>query len=376
MKNIAVFYGGKSSEHDISIITAVGLMGAIDKTKYKLYPIYIDLAGNWHYVKNYMNIHSYIKPKYRFDFSVGFFNRYILKRGCFGFKKYAQIDVCINCCHGINGEDGTLAGLIKLANIPLVGSGTLASSVGMDKTIMKDVFVKNNIPCVKYVYFTETDLQSNYNGVISKIEDTLMYPIITKPANLGSSIGINISKNRKELEKNIKIALKFDKKVIFEEVLPNLREINCSVIGNYKNCVASILEEPINWKTFLNFDEKYILSGNNKKRVDVHISADVDKKILDLSMQCFKLLGCSGVTRIDFLLNDKTKEVFVNEINTIPGSYANYLWKNSFEYGKLLDTLIEYAEDEYRYYNSCQFAFCSNVLKNYSGNKMAKKIKI
>ena len=375
MENVAVIYGGRSSEHDISIITAIGVMGALDKSKYNVIPVYINRDGLWVMPNNHLSIGSYIKRVKGKKLAVGFYDGCILKKRVIGFKKYKKINVAINCCHGMNGEDGSLAGLIKLAGIPMVGSGVLPSSVGMDKAIMKDVFCKNNIPCPKYLYFTELEFLNNKDYIIKKIEEQISYPAIIKPANLGSSIGINISKNRKELNKNIQIAWNFDKNIVVERVVQNLREINCSVIGNYKNCEASILEEPKNWKSFLDFDEKYILSGKNKKQVDVHIGQEMDDKIKELSKQCYKQLGCSGVVRIDFLLDDKAKEVYVNEINTIPGSYANYLWKHKYTYTMLLDRLIIFAKQEFEYMNECSYSFKSNVLQKYGGGKNYSKIK-
>ena len=295
MKNLAIFYGGKSVEHDISIITAINLLSNVDKKKYNVFPVYIDKNNNWKILKNYMNISSYICQPSGVFLVTGFYNKYLVKKGAFGLKRLAKIDVAINCCHGAYGEDGSLSGLLKLAGIPLVGSGVLASSVGMDKAMMKDVFVANGIPCPKYYYFTEMDYNIHKYELMNKLEADIEYPMIVKPSGLGSSIGINISKNRQDLINNVEIALKFDKKVIVESVIENLREINCSVIGNYNEVRTSILEEPKNWKTFLNFDEKYLNFDSSKKQIDVHINQQIDDQIRQLAIKCFKLLGCSGV---------------------------------------------------------------------------------
>lgn len=371
MKNLAIFYGGKSVEHDISIITAIQVMNNLDKTKYNIIPIYISEFNNWYILDDYLNLNNYSNKNYKgIKLVTGFFDGYVLRKNHFGFKKYKKIDIAINCCHGLNGEDGTLSGLFELGNIPYVGSSVVASSVGMDKVLMKDVFVANDIPCVKYLSFNFKEYEDASSDIILNAEVKLKYPIIVKPCNLGSSIGINISKNREELQKNIKIALNFDKKVILEQVVPNLREINCSVLSTMQNTEISILEEPKNWKTFLDFDEKYI-NGNkdkSKKTIDVKLDKTIEDQIKTLSKKVFEILGCGGVARIDFLLNDKTGEVFVNEINTIPGSFANYLWTHKYSFTTLLDKLIENANNEYVFKNTHTYAYKSNVLNNYKNS--------
>lgn len=377
MKNLAIFYGAKSSEHDISIITALQVMNNLNKEKYNIVPVYIHNDNSWYVLDDYKNLNNYanniLKGKKLVN---GFYDKYLLVKKHLRFGLYKKIDVAINCCHGLNGEDGTLSGLLELNNIPYVGSGVVASAVGMDKVIMKDVFVANDIPCVKYVSFYKNEYDNNRKDILLNSEVKLGYPIIVKPANLGSSIGINISQNREELKKNIQIALNFDEKVILEQVVPNLREINCSVIGTLNNCETSLLEEPKNWKTFLDFNEKYIIGNKdkNKKAIDVKLADDLSVEIKMLSKKIFKIFGCSGVVRIDYLLNDKTGEVFANEINTIPGSYANYLWTHKYTFSELLDKLISNAEGEYLYKNTHSYAYKSSVLQNYKNTTKTSKI--
>lgn len=377
MKNLAIFYGAKSSEHDISIITALQVMNNLNKEKYNIVPVYIHNDNSWYVLDDYKNLNNYanniLKGKKLVN---GFYNKYLLVKKHLRFGLYKKIDVAINCCHGLNGEDGTLSGLLELNNIPYVGSGVVASAVGMDKVIMKDVFVANDIPCVKYVSFYKNEYDKNRQDILLNSEVKLGYPIIVKPANLGSSIGINISQNREELQKNIQIALNFDEKVILEQVVLNLREINCSVLGTLNNCETSLLEEPKNWKTFLDFNEKYIIGNkdNNKKTIDVKLTDDLSDEIKMLSKKIFTIFGCSGVVRIDYLLNDKTGEVFANEINTIPGSYANYLWTYKYTFSELLDKLISNAESEYLYKNTHSYAYKSSVLQNYKNTTKTSKI--
>lgn len=376
MKKLAIFYGGKSAEHDISIITAIQVLNNLNQKKYEIIPIYINRDNSWQIVDNPTNIDSYIKGKIKGKLLVtGFYKKCLIVKKSFGLKQYKKIDVAINCCHGLNGEDGTLSGVLELNNIPYVGSGVLASSVGMDKVVMKDFFKANNIPCVKYFYFFKTNYDKDKNKILSNAEKKLSYPIVVKPANLGSSIGINISKNREELIQNIQTALCFDNKIILEQMVQNLREINCSCIGNQLKNEVSILEEPKNWTNFLDFDEKYILSGN-KKTIDVKLELKIENCIKTLTKRVFELLGCSGVVRLDFLLDNAQKKVYVNEINTIPGSFANYLWKNKYSFSELLDKLIADAEEEFLCKTSHNYAYNSSVLTNYkSGAKISKAVK-
>lgn len=371
MKNLAIFYGGKSPEHDISIITAISVMKNLDKEKYNLTPIFVTEDNSWIVPKDYLNLNIYTTKLKGTILVSGFFDGSLIHKGVLGFKKFKHIDVAINCMHGQNGEDGTLSGLLELNNIPYVGSGVTASAVGMDKAIQKDIFKANNIPVANYLYFNEEDFMQNEENVLNEAEQKLNYPIVVKPANLGSSIGINIAKNKEELLKNIKIALNFDKKVILEEKIDNLREINCSVVGNSLRSETSILEEPKNWQEFLDFNEKYLNFKQDKKEINVHLEEAVESQIKNLSQQVFELLGASGVTRIDFLLDDQTKQVYVNEINTIPGSYANYLWGHKYTFSELLDMLIDLSVEDYIYKNKNKYTYKTEVLLAYSQGKIS-----
>lgn len=374
MLNLAIFYGGKSVEHDISIITAIQVMKNLDKDKYNITPIYVDENNNWCVLDNYLDMNIYANKKYKsISLVCGMDRGYLIKRGMVGYKRYKKIDVAINCMHGLNGEDGTLAGLLELNNIAYVGSSVLASSIGMDKVIQKDVLKINNLPVVEYMYFLKNDYVNSKEEILNKIEYKINYPLVVKPANLGSSIGINISKNREELQKNIEIALNFDKKIIIEEKINNLREINCSVIGGNNYVETSVLEEPKNWETFLDFNEKYLNNGKNKKEINVKIGDGIDDEIKDLSIKVFKLFGASGVVRIDYLLDEKTKEIYINEINTVPGSFANYLWKDKYTFRGVLDKLIEIAVEEYKYKNEYKYTYKTDVLKTTNFNKIGSK---
>lgn len=371
MKSLAIFYGGKSPEHDISIITAISVMKNLDKNKYNIVPVYVSENNSWCVPKDFLNLNIYTSKTKGKILINGFFDGNLIQKRIFGFSKYKTIDIAINCMHGQNGEDGTLAGLLELNNIPYVGSGVTASAVGMDKALQKDILKANNIPIAKYVYFSGLEFSKKQEEIIKQAEQKLNYPIVVKPANLGSSIGINFAKNKDELIKNIKIALNFDKKVILEEKINNLREINCSVIGNSMRAETSILEEPKNWQEFLDFNEKYLNFKQDKKEINVHLEEAVESQIKNLSQQVFELLGASGVARIDFLLDDQTKQVYVNEINTIPGSYANYLWGHKYTFSELLDMLIDLSAEEYIYKNKNKYTYKTEVLSAYSQGKLS-----
>ena len=260
MKNLICLYGGKSVEHDISIITGLQAMENIDTKKYNVIPVYITREGKFISPQNALNQSIYIEKINKFrkvEFVVGEPKIKIGNK----IKKTINIDCVLNCTHGVNGEDGTISGLCQLCNMPITCPNTLSSAICMDKIIMKDIFRANDLPCVDYVYFTRHELHKNTKKVIEDAEK-LGYPLVIKPANLGSSIGIAIAHDKTELKSAIIIAEKYDSRIIVEKCIQNLREVNCSCLGDENDCQASLLEEPNGWEEFLDFNEKYI---KNKK---------------------------------------------------------------------------------------------------------------
>ena len=374
MKNIIVFYGGKSVEHDISIITGLQAIENIDQSKYNVFPIYVTRSGDFIIPKttDQSQYIEQIKNYKKVEFCLGMPH---IKIGNI-FAQKIKIDCAICCMHGVNGEDGTISALCNLCNIPISCPDMLSSAICMDKIIMKDIFKSNNLPCVDYVYFTKTEYQNNEQSIVEKCEE-LQYPLIVKPANLGSSIGIATAQNKQDLLEAIDVAVEYDSRIIVEKCLTNFREINCSAMGDFENCETSLLEEPKSWKQFLDFKEKYINTKNssNQNRFDVNLEQNIKQQIQDLTQKAFKVFCCSGVIRIDYMYDTQANKVYINELNTVPGSLAFYLWKHKYSYSMLIDKLIDIAIKQHKYKNSSQFCYNSDVLlKNKQGamHKYAK----
>lgn len=372
-----MFFGGVSSEHDISIITGIQTVCALDKAKYNIFPIYISKKGEWFYSNKFNNVDVFLNFReklYKKVFLTAgdntLFQKSILN------KKVTKIDSAIICCHGLNGEDGTLQGLLELANVPYSSSGVLGSAVCMDKIIMKELFEYNNLPVTNYTWFTSDEFEKNPKNLCEKVQNKLQYPLIIKPANLGSSIGISKCKTSADLVKAIEIAKNYDNRIIVEEAVENLREINCACLGHENSVQVSELEEPISWDKFLSFEEKYIHFATVKfeKKDGVKLSEKIKNKIKYIAKSAFTKLCASGVVRVDFLLDSQTDDIFINEINTIPGSMASYLW-NDLDFTTLLDKLIEIAELKFEKRRMCCYSYDSYALDNFKKAKTSIKFK-
>lgn len=385
MKNLGVVFGGVTCEHDVSIVTAIQLMQNIDKTKYNIYPIYIHNDGEWYVDEKLLDINIYKNfeehiPDLKMGCIVPNKSGIIMKnKGILNKENFINLDCVIPAMHGMNGEDGTIQGLLELANIPYTSSGVLGASVGMDKIIMKKVFEAHNIPVLPYTYFLRGEWQAHKNKVLEEIEKNLEYPMFVKPSNLGSSIGISKAKDRKSLEEAIEVAISFDERIIVEKGLEDLKEINCSAIGRANDVITSVTEQPISWKDFLTFDEKYLSGNKNTKgsksgmasmsrKIPADISKEQSEEIKKLTVKAFKALNSKGVVRIDFLIDNFDNKVYVNEINTIPGSFAFYLWEHSnISYSNLIDKLVEIAEKENEEKNKNNYTYKSNITQKFSG---------
>lgn len=347
--NVAVIFGSRSVEHDVSIITGIQIILNLSKEKYNVIPIYITQNGNFltgEYLKNIDNFKDkklIEKKTKKVDFN--------------------NIDVAIIAVHGTNGEDGTLQGILEIKNIAYTCAGVVGSAVGMDKIIQKAAFRDNNIPVVDYVWFDRSNIS------IIEIEKKLKYPMFVKPANLGSSIGITKATDRKSLEFAIEVAFNYDRRILIEEAVSDATEINCSVLGN-DNPIPSVLEEPVRYDEILSFKDKYLRGGKGGKgmasltrKIPAPISKDLTENIKNLAVKAFKAVDCSGLARIDFLLNKKTNKVYVNEINTIPGSLAFYLWeKSGYPYPMLLDRLITLALERFQQKQDKIYSYDTNIL--------------
>ena len=381
--NVGVIFGGRSVEHEISIISAITMMANMDDNKYKIVPIYIDKDNNWYTGEHLKDILHYrdIELVKRYAKKVSLVKRgnsFILESQGFLKKNLSLIDVVIPIGHGTFMEDGSLQGYLTMLGVPFVGSNVLASAIGQDKVIQKDLLKQNGIPVCNYVWFYDYEFDKNREEVLKRIK-SLKYPLYIKPASLGSSIGISLVKSSKELISGIKEALKFDRKVLVEESVPNIKEANISVMGNYEKQTVSEIEE-INIKGgFYTFKEKYV-EGYNKsckdKKTNPLISKEMIEDLKEYAIKTFKVINASGVARMDFLIDDENKRIFVNEINTIPGDLAAYIWMpKRTKPEELIEHLIKLAEVEAKKKRGTLYAFKGNLLENYDrldGNKLKK----
>lgn len=397
---VAVLFGGKSTEHEISIISAIQAIGYLDRTKYDVIPVYVT-KDNIMYtgeeigkIENYTNLPDLLKKSQRVIFVKDEGKVKMLK---YPFKAFSKglvdtVDIFFPIVHGTNTEDGTLQGYLKMFDLPYVGCDVLSSAVGMDKYVMKTVLKDNGIPVLDCKVFNSKEYDSDFEEVVSKVEQAFPYPVIVKPIDLGSSIGISKAKDRDSLIESFENAFQFAHKVLVEPAVQNLKEINCAVLGDYTEAKASECEQPINADDILTFSEKYLgkstkTSGGSKGMASLSriIPADITEEqretIRTLAVKAFKVLGCNGVSRIDFMMNNETGEIWLNEINTIPGSLSFYLWEPiGTPYAKLLDEMISFALKRYREENSLTYTFESNVLEGMKfggakGTKGAKGVK-
>ena len=358
MKRIGVIFGGKTVEHEVSVITGMQIIENIDKSKYEVIPIYIDKEGKWLAgnslleFKNYKN--NNLNDTKEIILSPNHGDHSIYRKpqevGLLGKKVLGEVDVLFPAIHGMNGEDGTIQGIFELMNIPYVGGGVLSSSVGMDKVLMKDVYKANDLPIVDYYWFYRGKWNNDRESILNDIENAIGYPSFVKPSNLGSSIGISKAIDRESLLEAIEIAVNYDRRIIVEKAVENGREINCAVLGYEENLDVSLCEEPLGWKDILSFEDKYLGSGikgsktdGDRRIIPAMIEDEMREEIERLSKAAFKAIDCKGVARIDFLL-DENENIFINEINTLPGSMSFYLWeKKGYSFTKLIDELIDIA---------------------------------
>ncbi len=361
--NIGVIFGGRSTEHEISVISASQAMAAINREKYDVTPIYITKQGHWYTgaplfdVKNYRHIPEllkqctevYMRPVY------GDYNLYPANpKGFFSssaMKPVGKLDVVIPVLHGTNMEDGIFEGVLQTIGIPYAGCDVLSSANGMDKITMKMILRANDVPVVDYVWFTDKQWHTRRDALIEQIEGTLGYPVIIKPANLGSSVGIGSAHDREQLKARIDDAERYSTRIIVEHMLADMQEINCSVLGDCDDYRTSVLEEPIKSGDFLTYEKKYMGGGkgsegmqSSQKRIPAELPDDVTKEIQRLAGETFRVLSCHGVSRVDVMIDRTDGRIYVNEINTIPGSLSFYLWEaTGLSFDKLMDELVKLA---------------------------------
>jgi D-alanine-D-alanine ligase len=353
--NVGVIFGGRSAEHEVSLVSASSVINALDKKKYNIIPIGITKDGEWISGKNILNVLK-SKLKLKNKTKAILLPEPIKKNLLFINDSWSiilrkHLDVIFPILHGTYGEDGTIQGLFELTNIPYVGAGVLGSSVGMDKVITKQLCEGAKIPVSPFIWFTNKDYSSKTKNILSTIENKIGYPCFIKPANLGSSVGISKARNKKELVDAIEIAFKYDRKILIEKSIENSREIEVSILGNDEP-IASIPGEIISSNEFYDYDAKYI-DGKSKSIIPAKLPASVIKKIKELAIRSFKTINCYGMARVDFLLTRRSNKIYFNEINTIPGftSISMYpkLWEASgIPYSELLDRLILLAIDRHK----------------------------
>lgn len=387
---VGVFFGGQSVEHEVSIISGIQAVHTFNTEKYEIIPVYITKENTMYVgeyigdIEQYKDIPALLKKSQRVvliseNKKVNLV-KYPLKK--FGNPLYDSIDVAFPIVHGTNVEDGTLQGYFRTLCIPYVGCDVTSSALGMDKYAMKTVLKEKGIPVLDGIRINIQEYQKDSSLLIQKIEDRFSYPVIVKPVNLGSSVGIKIARNQEGLLEALDYAFTFSLQVLIERAITKLKEVNCSVLGDYENAEASECEEPVNSDEILSYEDKYMGSGSAKggqktgetgakgggmsslkRKLPAEISNEVREKIRTMAVDTFQTLNCSGVSRIDFMIDLDTDEIFVNEINTIPGSLAFYLWEPlGVSYENLLDRMIQLALKRDRELQNIHFSFDTNLL--------------
>ncbi|MBO5210072.1 MAG: D-alanine--D-alanine ligase [Lachnospiraceae bacterium] len=389
---VGVFFGGKSVEHEVSVISGIQALKSFNLDKYEPIPIYITKENEMYTgeaigdIANYKNIPELLKKSTRIFFicEQGKVNLVQYPEKKFGNSVVNYIDVAFPVVHGANVEDGSLQGFLRHYNIPLVGCDVMASAVTMDKYVMKTVLKDNDIPVLDCVTLHVKEYQADEEAAYRKIENKVAYPVIIKPVNLGSSVGIKIAKDREGLKEALEYAYEFGQKVLIERAIMNLREINCAVLGDYETAQASECEEPVSSDEILSYEDKYVAGDKNgsqgmrtaKRELPANLTPELREQIRSIAVKTFQVLDCNGVSRIDFMIDKDTNQVYVNEINPIPGSLAFYLWEALGKpYAELLDDMVKLALKREREEKNLMTSFQSNILQNanLSGAKGVKK---
>lgn len=385
---LGVIFGGESVEHEVSIISAIQAMNKMDSEKYEIIPIYITKDRQWYTGEMLKEIETYsdLSLIKRYAKNVVLYE----KNGSFvlqnkkGLRRVVkEIDMVFPIVHGTNVEDGVLQGYLESIGIPFVGGDVYASAVGQDKLFMKEIFESNNIPVCKYTWFYDNEYEEDPDKIFASIKK-LGYPVIVKPATLGSSVGIKTASNQEEVKEAIDDAIKYDHKIVVEKLVENLMEVNISVLGNYENQQVSAIEQVMSSNKFLTYEDKYIGGGKTKGKmggkfkaskgmvsanrvIPAPLEKDMKEEVETVAVNAFKALGSSGVVRIDFLIDSKSKKVYINEVNNIPGSLSFYLWEPiGKEYTELLDDMINIGIRDYKKRIAKTHSFETNILKGFT----------
>ena len=398
--NIAVFFGSRSCEHDVSIVSALQCIEATKAAGFNVTPVYISRDGLWYTGEPLENIETFREfnpmtkgiTRVTLDVTANAGDLWAWppqRAGLFAKvpAPLCHIDCVIPVFHGWHGEDGTIQGLLEMANIPYASSGVLGSAIGMDKIAMKQILRGAGFPVLDFVWFTREQLKKERQAVIERVEKEIKYPAFIKPAALGSSIGVSRAKNREELERALDVAASYDRRILVEVGVVHPVEINCAAVGYGEDVRASVCEMPVpsSNDTFLDFWQNYLRNASTKgedsrgmkslsRVVPAPIGDELTGRIQTMTCDIFKLLDCCGTVRVDFIL-DQNDMLFVNEPNTIPGSLAFYLWKASgLDFPKLIEKMVEDALRAHADKNSSVFAYESSILKTVAaGTKGSKR---
>lgn len=379
---VAVLFGGRSVEHDVSIVTGHQIMMSFDPRRYDVIPVYITRDGRWFSgdalktLKNFTNEAAVIQMKgvqpvvlspttqhggLLINPGGGMFSRMTIQR----------LDVVFPAIHGSHGEDGTLQGLLEMADIAYVGCGVLASSICNDKAMTKAVLRQAGVPVVDDVVFTRAEWHDDSESVLNRITEKLSFPMFVKPVTLGSSIAVARVADRALLRASIDVAASFDRRVMVESAVTEAVEINCAVLGDDKGVKASVLEQPRSLEEFLTYEDKYMRGGGGgmksaERIIPAPISDSLTKQIQDIAKRAFLAVQGRGIARIDFLLRGET--VYLNEINTMPGSLALYLWRETgMSAGQVVDQLVKLAQDIHAEKRRTTFDYKTNLVSMTAG---------
>lgn len=390
-RRVGVLFGSRSVEHDVSILTARQVIAALDRSKYDVVPIYLTEDGRWLVgdalgsaplgdFKRQANrlpgvVEATVSPSPSVRDLVGGG-----RKGLFGLGQGSvpSIDVAFPCIHGTHGEDGTIQGLFELANLPYVGAGVTGSAVGMDKILMKAAFQSTGIPVVDYRWFTAAEWERDRETVLDRLEKELPFPLFVKPANLGSSVGISRANERNGLEYAIEVAVRYDRRVLVEQGLEDIVEVNCSVVGN-DDPRPSVCEQPVRWQEILSFEDKYLGGGkaagmgSARREIPAPIGDELTRDVQRLALAAFRAIDCAGIARVDTMVRQSDGMVWVNEINTMPGSLAFYLWEPAgVSFSALCDWLIDLAIERHREKQERVTRFDNALLTQSGGTKASR----
>ena len=384
---IGVFFGSRSPEHDISIITAELIISGLKGLEYPVIPVYFAKDGTW-YINEKLGNLSFFQTdiwdfknwhRYWLDLENSKEKIVLKQKGIFGKK--ITVEVAFPAFHGQYGEDGTIQGLWEIFNIPYVGCDVSSSALAKDKVFTKLIYKAKQIPTTDFIYFYNFEWNAKKEKILKEIQEKLNYPLFVKPARLGSSIGIKKVKSQNELAEAIEVALHYDEKVLVENGIENVRDLTCAVLGDFKNPFVSLVQESLYDVDFFTFEDKYLKGGGaqtGKAQQKIVIPAEIPEKITEevqnLAKEIFTTFGCSGISRIDFLHDEKENKLYANEINPLPGTLYHHLFKKSgVELPQLLQKLIDLALERQKEKQQLITTFSSSVLKQ---SNISNKLKI